>query len=108
MTDPLLGDEPLIGLAVAASRFPGSRGAARLHPATLTRWIVKGARALDGRRVRLEACRCGSKWFTSVAALGRFAQALGTPDNSAPPARSPAVRQAASEAAAQELEGLGA
>jgi hypothetical protein len=75
-TPPLAG-EPLITLAQAASCFPGHRGAARLHPSTLTRWILKGVRAIDGCTVRLQALRCGCRWLTSEAALARFAMALG-------------------------------
>ena len=74
---PPLDGEPLITLAQAASRYPGHRGSARLHPSTLTRWILKGVRAIDGRTVRLQALRCGCRWLTSEAALARFAMALG-------------------------------
>jgi hypothetical protein len=108
VADALLNDEPLITLSQAATRFPGHRGADRLHPATLTRWILKGVRALDGRRVRLEAVRVGSRWLTSEAALARFADALGTPDAPVPPPRSPATRRKASEQADSELKRMGA
>lgn len=115
MADPLpaiqpaapLAGEPLITLAEAASRFPGARRAVRLHPATLTRWILKGSRALDGRRVTLEAVRLGSRWLTSEAALARFAGALGArPDDT--PIRSPGARSRASDAAARRLIEMGA
>ena len=55
-TRPLNG-EPLITLSQAAARYPGHRGANRVHPATLARWIINGVRALGGERVRLEAIR---------------------------------------------------
>jgi hypothetical protein len=104
---PPLAGEPLITLAEAATRFPGARRAARLHPATLTRWILKGSRALDGRRVTLEAVRLGSRWLTSEAALTRFAAALGArPDDT--PVRSPATRNRASVAAERRLIDMGA
>ena len=108
MADTLLNNEPLIPLSQAATRFPGHRGAQRLHPATLTRWILKGVRAFDGRRVKLEAVRIGCRWLTSEPALSRFATALGTPDNSTPPARSPAARRNASDRADAELRRMGA
>lgn len=115
MTDPLpvtrtaapLAGEPLITLAEAAARLPGARRAVRLHPATLTRWILKGSRALDGRRVTLEAVRLGSRWLTSEAALGRFTEALGARADSTT-VRSPAARNRASEAAAKRLIEMGA
>lgn len=104
---PVLSGEPLVTVAEAAARFPGARGADRLHPATITRWIMKGARALDGRRVTLEAVRLGSRWLTSEAALARFVAALGErPDNA--PIRSPAAHSRASESAARHLIEMGA
>lgn len=104
---PLLADGPLITAAEVAARFPGARGAARLHPATVTRWILKGVRGPGGRRVRLEAVRVGSRWMTTQAALARFAAALAAPADAAP-SRSPAARNRASERAATELERMGA
>ncbi len=50
---PNLLTEPLISLAQAAKKIRGCRGAARLHPATLTRWILPGAKAHGGRVVKL-------------------------------------------------------
>ena len=104
----MLNEEPLISLAQAAARYPGHRGAKRLHPATLTRWILTGVKALDGRRVKLEAMRVGSRWLTSEAALQRFADALGAPAPSNPPSRTPTTRQRASEKADAELRAMGA
>lgn len=110
----MLSEEGYISLARAASRFPGHRGAERLHPATLTRWILKGARGLDGRRVRLEADRVGSRWLTSEPALRRFTDALGGSDDSTAGVpgpshpRSPTSRQKASARAAAALRAMGA
>ena len=64
-----LQTEQLINLSVAAARYPGHRGDTRLSPATLTRWILRGARSVDGRTVRLEAIRCGHRWLTSHEAM---------------------------------------
>ena len=105
-TQPLTG-EPLITLSQAASRYPGHRGARRLHPATLTRWILRGVLALDGGRIRLEAIRVGCRWLTSEGALARFATALGTPGVPVP-VRSPADRTTASEDAEKRLRDMGA
>jgi hypothetical protein len=104
---PPLNGETLISLCQAASRYPGHRGADRLHPATLTRWILRGVRALDGQRVRLEAIRVGCRWLTSEAALARFAATLGATNDVTPP-RSPASRSNAAEDAGRELEEMGA
>jgi hypothetical protein len=104
----MLNEEPLISLTEAAGRFPGHRGANRLHPATLTRWILKGVNALDGRRVRLEAVRLGARWLTSEAALQRFADALSSPPDSSAPSRSPTARHKASDRADAELRAMGA
>ena len=101
------GSEPLITLCQAASRYPGHRGAGRLHPSTLTRWILRGVRGVGGERIRLEAVRVGCRWLTSEAALERFAAALGGAEEPSTP-RTPASRNNAAENAGRELEQLGA
>ncbi len=108
-TLPLNG-EKLISLSDAAAPIPGNRGAKRLHPATLTRWIIKGALALDGRRVRLEATRLGNRWLTSAESLARFSAALAIPadETATPTPRSPTASRRASAAAGRELERRGA
>jgi Protein of unknown function (DUF1580) len=99
----MLTDELLISLSQAAARFPGHRGAARLHPASLTRWILSGVKAVDGRRVKLEAVRLGCRWLTSEAALQRFADALATRAGESPTV-SPTVNRKASEWAGAQLD----
>lgn len=107
VTPPLNG-EPLFSLVQAAKKFPGHRGPERLHPATLTRWILAGAKAHDGQRVKLEAVRFGSRWLTSEGALARFSAAL-TPltdppgFTSTPAIRSPVKQQWAADRAGAEL-----
>jgi hypothetical protein len=71
--------EETLTLAQAAAWLPGGRGAKQAHLSTVWRWITEGARRPDGRTVHLEACRLGSRWVTSVEALGRFCTRL-TPD----------------------------
>ncbi len=104
----MLAEEQLISLVQAAARFPGHRGANRLHPATLTRWILKGARSVNGERVKLEAMRLGSRWLTSEPALQRFADALAGTPSEAPPTRTPTTRRRASARAEAELRAMGA
>lgn len=108
---PLPLDEPRITLAQAASRYPGSRGAARLHPATLTRHILAGVRGTHGHLVRLEAERIGCRWYTSLAAMERFAAALAGDMAATPvptPAPSAATRAKRSAAAGRKLAAMGA
>lgn len=89
-----LTGEGLKGLGVIARQYPGNRGADRLHPATLTRWILKGIISADGRRVKLDAVRVGHRWLTSEAAVTRFFAALAdAPTTEAPATRAPAVRR---------------
>jgi hypothetical protein len=102
--------EPLVTLSELAKRVPANRGAAHTHVSTLYRWISSGVRAPHGQIVRLEACRVGSKWCSSEAALQRFISAL-TPDSDLipdpeqeiHPPRTPAMRKRASERAAEQL-----
>lgn len=61
-----------LGMAAAARRFPSARSGKPCHPATVTRYGVSGTRTKDGRTVRLEVARCGSRWVTSAAAIERF------------------------------------
>ncbi len=80
--------ESVISLAQAARRLPGTRENQRVHPSTILRWITRGTRTLDGRTVRLEGCRCGYRWVTSVEALDRYTSTLtdaSTPNASHPP-----------------------
>jgi hypothetical protein len=97
-------------LSAASKHIVGHRGGGHSDPATLFRHITKGCKGSNGQRVYLEACRCGSKWVTSRAALARFIVSLtGSPASSplaAPPSLS--ARQRRSEKAAAKLKALGA
>jgi hypothetical protein len=109
----LTAERPL-SLTGAARLIPPGRDGKKCHISTLLRWIVAGARAPGGGRVRLEALRLGARWITSHQALQRFATAL-TPSHpvseqggAAPPSlRSPAQRRRGSERAADELKRVG-
>ena len=74
------------------------------HASTLIRWITKGSRG-----VRLEAIRLGGRWFSSRAALQRFAKAL-TPlpgDDPALKSSTPSQQERRSQKAADDLRKLG-
>lgn len=78
------------------------------HPSTVLRWILHGVKLADGRTHKLEAVRVGGRWATSEAAYRRFVEAqqhVGPVPVAAP--RTPAARQAASEAAERELAAAG-
>ena len=97
--------EQLIPLAKATRLVPPARRGKRTHLSTLLRWILTGATAPDGSRVRLDAVRLGGRWMTTLGSLQRFAAAL-TPrvgDEAPASARSPSARTRASERAAAEL-----
>ena len=74
-----------LGMSAAARLIPAHRGHGRANPSTPWRWITEGAKAPDGRIVRLEAGRVAGRWLTSRAALGRFISALTPSDASAAP-----------------------
>jgi hypothetical protein len=105
-----LATESLLSLGQATRLLPAGRGDAPTTLACVLRWILKGARAPSGERVRLDAVRLGGRWLTSREALQRFAEAL-TPalDESGPAAtvRTPTKRERAAERAARELERVG-
>jgi hypothetical protein len=103
---PSLISEDLLSLAQAAQRMPPGRGGRPVSLGTVLRWVVDGAPGPDGRRVRLEGCRVGGRWLTSVQALGRFAERL-TPrfdGELAPAPRTPGRRERETARAAARLE----
>ncbi len=105
-------DPDLLTISQIVARLPGSRGARRVHPATVTRWILVGCPARDGRRVKLAATRAGTRWLVRESDLQAFFEALAadptTTNTSAPAPRTPTARQKASERAALALERMGA
>ena len=78
---------PLLTILEVCDRLPGKRGR-RVHPSTVTRWILTGCPARSGTRVRLAATRCGSRWVVDPADLDTFFTALAaypqTPTTPAP------------------------
>jgi hypothetical protein len=105
-----LTTEAALPLAAAAKLIPPGRNGKRCHLSTVLRWIQRGARSPDGRIVRLEGARLGSRWVTSREALQRFSEAL-TPrlDTGPAPARrtlKQRARAAAKAAAALKQAGF--
>jgi hypothetical protein len=104
-----LTTETPISLAVATGMVPPGRKGKKTHLSTLLRWILDGAKAPDGSRVRLDAVRLGGRWMTSREALQRFADAL-TPRLDAPTptiVRTPTQRQRAEDLARGRLAEAG-
>ena len=64
-------------VAQVCGRLPGARGAERVSPATVTRWILTGCPSRRGERVRLRATRVGSRWLIDPDDLDAFFKALG-------------------------------
>lgn len=79
----------------AAKVFTKSLRADRpVHPGTVARWIAKGHRLPDGRRVRLEGLRLGGKILTTMPAILRFLAAQqSSEDRDMSANRAPAARR---------------
>jgi hypothetical protein len=103
-------DHALLTITEIVARLPGARGASRVHPATVVRWITHGCPARDGTRVRLAATRAGSRWLILLADLNAFFAALAADPQTAPEAtlRSPVAKTKAAARASSELERRGA
>lgn len=98
----------LLTLAHIAALVPG-RGRNRVHAGTVARWIVRGVRTPEGRRVRLRAVRLASKWLTTRAWLDQFAAAQ-TPSftDGAEPVPTDRQRDRAADEAGRRLARMGA
>ena len=95
-------------ISQVCSRVPGARGARRLAPSTVTRWILAGCPARDGTRVKLRATRAGSRWLVAPADLDQFFEQLaGDVASSPPPVRTPTERNRDSERAVANLAARG-
>jgi hypothetical protein len=105
-----LVSEGLVGLREAAKVIPSYRPGKGTSVSCVLRWITKGVE-VEGRRIRLEALRCGGRWCTSHAAIERFLHAQ-TPvfletDTPPPAPRTPRKRERAVAAATAKLAQLG-
>jgi hypothetical protein len=98
----------LLSCTEAVKLLPPGRKSATVSPATITRWILRGCRAADGRRVKLRAVRIGFRWAVRRTWLDEFFEALaaGKAESALLP-RSPAKRQRAVNRANRELAAAG-
>jgi hypothetical protein len=104
-----LSTESALSLNQAAGILPAGRGGRPVSLGCILRWVLDGAKAPDGNRVRLEAVRLGGRWVTSREAVQRFAEAL-TPrlsDARMSSPRTPRRRERANARAVKELEAAG-
>lgn len=110
LAEVLAGDG--LSLAEAAKLIPCGKGK-RTAPSTLWRWSKAGIRLADGAKVYLETARVAGRYVTSRAALGRFLarqnedEPAGQGHPPCPPARTPAKRRRAVEAALDDLAARG-
>src|SRR5438045_1552712 len=74
------------------------------HPATITRWILKGLRTPDGRLVKLEAARLPSGWVTTADALAEFLAAITPRTVAQEPGPTAAEQRRRAEHADRQLE----
>jgi hypothetical protein len=105
----VIAKQVYLSLSQAAALLPVGRGGARIHPATLSRWILAGVRAPGGRRVRLAGLRCGSRWLTTEEALEQFMLDCAGPvaiDQPAP-VRSPGQARRSHQRAEKQLAAAG-
>lgn len=90
-----------------ARLMPSSRRGKPVSLSCMVRWVVDGVKLPTGDRVRLEACRLGGRWLSSLAALQRFITAQ-TPQPGQPPLPRPdRQRNAAAARAARSLAKAG-
>jgi hypothetical protein len=92
--------ETLISLADVPAQLPNRRGGRRPHVSCIYRWAQRGCKG-----IRLETLQCGGTKVTSLEALQRFFERLGTPTPDIhPPNRTARQREQAILRAERELE----
>jgi hypothetical protein len=99
-----------LGLAAAARLCPSLRGDKPTHPATLTRWILRGVRLQSGGTLKLAARRFPGGWAVTPQALDEFVELLTADRCGGPSPAAPALsaaRRAAAERADRQLDLLG-
>jgi hypothetical protein len=109
-TDPDRRRDPEMRLAEAARLIPSSRGDRQTHPATLTRWILRGVRLRNGQTLKLAARRYPGGWSVTRQALDDFVSALTADRCGAPPPAAiepPAARRKAHDRAEAGLDAIG-
>lgn len=90
----------LITVGDVCARLPGSRGAKRVSPSSITRWILNGCPARTGERVKLRATRAGGRWLIDPEDLKAFFDRLGAepPDTATSATQVPYVPDASEQA----------
>jgi hypothetical protein len=97
--------ETRLSLTQAARLLPGTRGSEHPDPATLNRWILRGVRnPRGGARIKLEAVRLGSAWWTSREAVDRFVAALTVAAGADSPLKTPAAQRRQRERELAEID----
>jgi hypothetical protein len=104
MIDMLKEDLIVLRAACREKPFRHRRTGKPAHISSLYRHVMRGARAANGERIRLETVRTPSGLRTSREAIARFIQALTDPGLPLPTA---AKRRQAQEAAETELRRAG-
>ena|SRR5688500_2364988 len=101
-------DEALIDLRDACREppFRNARTGKPAHVSSVYRHVFRGARAVDGQRIRLEVVKTPSGLRTSREAITRLIAKLTNPTGSTPET-SPATRQRQVERAERELHEAG-
>jgi hypothetical protein len=100
--------DDILTIGQVCGRLPGARGAKRVTPSTITRWITRGCPSRTGERVKLRAIRAGGRWVVRECDLAEFFLQLAGDATPPTPPRSPTARNKASERAAEELKEMGA
>jgi hypothetical protein len=82
--------ETLIDFPTAAKHpaYRNPRNGRAAHVASLYRHVMRGARAVNGERIRLEVVKTPAGLRTSAEAICRFIAKLTNPDRPAPPTKS--------------------
>jgi hypothetical protein len=107
--------EPLIRLTDVPKLpwLPARRGGGRLNLCTLWRWALKGLKARDGARIKLQTLRVGETLCTTEGWLRQFFESLTAHDpelaneTGPSPVRTLTQRQRAADRAAAELDKIG-
>jgi hypothetical protein len=77
-------NDQFLTLSQVCRRLPGARGAQRVAPSTVTRWIISGCPSRTGKRVKLTATRAGGRWLIRPADLDTFFASLAGNTDSGP------------------------
>jgi hypothetical protein len=104
---PAINREQHYALKLLAPRIPSGTGVGHIHASTLTKWIKLGVLSVSGQRVKLEAIRCGARWFVSMEAIDRFTAGLAAV-RSAPLQPPPPGSAATYDEAVERLKAIGA